>query len=142
MTYYRAFCAALFCALLSGTAFAQVNNGATPYNLIAANSNNSTLIAAGQHTVFSIMLGGIGSAPAYLKIYDKATAPTCGTDTPVKVLIIPAAPTAANGGGSNVPLPVGIQISNGLGICVTAGIANSDNTSVAAASFIINIDYR
>lgn len=123
-------------------AFAQMNDGVVPYHLVAANSNNSTLIAIGQHTVYSAELGGIGAAPAYLKFYDKATAPTCGTDTPIKVLIIPAASTAANGGGSNISVNPGIQVNLGLGICVTTGIADNDNTSVAAATFLINIDYK
>lgn len=133
--------AALF-ALLASQAAAQQNNGATPYHLVATNSTNSNLIQIGQHTVFSIELGGIGAAPAYVKLYDKATAPTCGTDIPVKTLIIPVASTAANGAGSNLPFPIGIQVQNGLGICVTGGIADNDATSVAASSFVVNVDYR
>lgn len=74
----------------------------TQFHLIAANTNNSTLIAAGSRTVTGAQVSGIGAAPAYLKFYNKATAPTCGTDTPVKVLMIPAASTAANGAVSNV----------------------------------------
>jgi len=123
-------------------ALAQQNAGATAYHLIAANSTNATLIATGQHTVFSVELGGIGAAPAYVKIYDKATQPVCGTDAPIKTLIIPVASTAANGAGSNVLLPIGIQVQNGLGICVTGGIADSDTTVVAASSFVVNVDYR
>lgn len=121
---------------------ASTGGAASLFKLIAANSNNSTLISTGTHTVYGAQLAGLGSAPAYLKIYDKATAPTCGTDTPVKVLMIPAAATAANGAGSNVSLPYGVTISLGLGICVVTGIADNDNTSVASATFIINIDYK
>ena len=136
---------ALFALCLASPAFSQgatVGQGATPYHLVAANSTNSTLISAGQHTVYSVELGGVGSVPAFLKIYDKATAPTCGTDTPVKVLIIPAAATAANGAGSNVPFPVGINILNGLGICITGVVTDADTTAVAATTFVINIDYK
>lgn len=115
--------------------------GASSFHLVAAASNNSTSIATGNHVVYSVELGGIGAAPAYLKFYDKASAPTCGTDTPIKTLIIPAAATAANGAASNTAMPLGLQVKLGLGICVTAGIADSDNTSVAATTFIVNIDY-
>lgn len=134
---------AVACLALFGIspALAQYNNGIFAYHLVAAASTNSTLIATGKHTVFSIELGGIGSSPAYVKIYDKATAPTCGTDTPIKTLIIPVSSTAANGAGSNMPFPLGIQVNNGLGICVTGGIADSDTTAVAASSFVANIDY-
>lgn len=117
-------------------------SGASPFHLVALNSNNCQKIIAGAHSVFSAQLSGIGSAPAYLKFYDKTTAPVAGTDTPIKVLMIPAASTAANGAGSNVLIPFGAQFSSGLGICVTAGIADNDNTSVAAATYVINFDYQ
>lgn len=141
--------AALFLLALGGIAFAQAlvkvaANGEylNQFHLVAANSNNSTLLAAGAHNVYSVQLGGVGAAPAYLKFYDKATAPTCGTDTPSKVLIIPAAATAANGGASNVNNPLGSGFVNGLGICVVTGIADNDNTAVAAATFLINFDWK
>jgi hypothetical protein len=116
--------------------------GDQQFHLVAANSNNSTLIAAGEHTVHGVQVSGIGSAPAYLKLYDKSTAPTCGTDTPKKVIAIPAAATAANGAVNNVTISLGTQFSAGLGICVVTGIADTDNTSPASATFNVNIDWK
>jgi hypothetical protein len=116
--------------------------GDQQFHLIAANSNNSTLIAAGEHTVHGVQVSTIANAPGYLKLYDKVTAPTCGTDTPKKVIAIPAAATAANGMANNVVISLGTQFQQGLGICVVTGIADSDNTSVAATSFNINIDWK
>jgi hypothetical protein len=90
--------------------------------------------------VYSIQTGNIGaSAPAFLKFYDKATAPTCNTDTVVKTIVIPAAST---GGGNNVSVPVGAGFTTGIGICVTGGIADNDNTAVAAATVVVNIGYK
>lgn len=137
----KALAALMLCAA-SIPASAQQNNGATPYHLVSANSTNATLIATGQHTIFSVELGGVGSSPAYVKFYDKATAPTCGTDTPVKTLIIPVASTAANGAGSNVLMAIGFQVQSGLGMCITGGMADNDSTAVAAGSFVANVDYR
>lgn len=116
--------------------------GDNQFHLIAANTNNATLISPGEHGVHGVQLSGIGSAPAYLKLYDKATAPTCGTDVPVKVLMIPAAGTAANGAGSNVTISLGTAFHAGIGICVVTGIADTDNTAVAASTFNINIDWK
>ena len=116
--------------------------GATPYNLIAASGTNSTLVSAGVHTVYGVQLANIGTAPAYLKLYDKATAPTCGTDIPKAVFVIPAAATAALGGGSNVAAPVGKAFALGLGFCVVLGIDNTPATGVAASNVVINIDYK
>jgi len=124
------------------TVTSTIAGGATPYHLVAANTNNSTSLKATAGTVYAVQLGGIGAAPAYLKLYDKASAPTCASDAVVVQFIIPAASTAANGGGSNVSIPVGKNFTNGIAFCVVTGIADNDNTAVAAATFIINIDYK
>ena len=124
------------------TPVAGTTNAATPGNEIAPNNTTGVNLKASAGTVYSVQLGGIGSAPAYLKLYDKATAPTCGTDTPIKRLIIPANPTAADGSGSNVMFPVGVKFSNGIGYCVTTGITDADTTAPAASTFLINIDWN
>jgi len=128
-------------ALVAMPAFAQ-NPPAVSYGAIAANNTTGLVVKAGSGIVYGIQLGSIGSAPAYLKLYNKATAPSCGTDTPVKRLIIPAASTAANGGGSNVSLPGGVFFSAGISYCVTTGIADNDTSAPAASTFLINIDWR
>jgi hypothetical protein len=121
---------------------AAATGGATPHNVIAANTNNSTNLKASAGTVYGIQLSGLGAAPAYLKLYDKATAPTCGTDTPVAVYMIPANSTAANGGGNNANFAVGKAFTLGIGYCVVTGIPATDNTAVAAATYAINIDWK
>lgn len=121
---------------------AGVFGGATPKHIVAANSDNSTSLKGSAGTVYGVQLSGIGSAPAYLKFYNKATAPTCGSDAVVAQYMIPANSTAANGGGNNVAFPVGKNFSTGIGYCVVAGLPDSDDTSVAAATFVINIDWQ
>jgi hypothetical protein len=124
------------------TPSASTTGGASSFHLIAANSTNATVVKASAGTLYSLQLGGIGAAPAYVKFYDKATTPTCNSDTVVATYIIPAAATAANGAGSNIVLPVGRAFTAGIGFCVTGGIADNDNTAVAAATFIINGNYK
>lgn len=122
---------------------ASATNGASTTGNIAANNTTGVNLKGSAGTVYGVQLGGIGSAPAYLKIYDKATAPTCGTDTPIKRLIIPAASTAANGGGSNVSFgPSGILTTLGIGYCVTTGITDADTTAPAANTFLVNVDWK
>lgn len=122
---------------------ASATGGAAQYHLVAANSNNATNVKNSAGTVYSAQLAGLGSAPAYLKFYDKATSPTCNSDPVKKTLIIPAASTAANGAGSNISFgPTGINFASGISICVVTGIADNDNTSVAASTFTINFDYQ
>lgn len=113
------------------------------WHLVALASTNATSVKASAATLFSCQLSGIGSTPAYLKIYNKASAPTVGTDTPVKTLIIPAAATAANGAGSNIQFgPGGMALGTGFAAAVTGGITDADTTAVAAATFAINCDYE
>lgn len=116
--------------------------GTTPYHLIAAASDNSTggSALAGAHTIYSIQTGNIsGTTPAYLKFYDKATAPTCASDTVVKTILIPA---NSLGGGNNISMSVGQAFTSGIGFCVVAGIADNNDTSVSAATVIINFGYK
>lgn len=129
-------------ALLLAPSIARAQAVLTPYHLVNANTDNSTLVATGARALFSVQSSGIGSAPAYLKFYDKATAPTCGTDVPKKVIQIPAAVTAANGAGAAAAIPLGAKFKLGLGFCLVTGIADTDDTAPSAANFNINFDYQ
>jgi hypothetical protein len=116
--------------------------GATPGNEIVPNNSTGVSLKASAGVVWSIQLGGIGSIPIYLKLYDKAVAPTCGTDVPIKRLIIPAASTPANGAGSNIAFPAGVKFSSGIGYCVVTGLADNSTGAPSAASYLVNIDWN
>lgn len=116
------------------------SGGWTPKWFVAANSDNATNLKASAGTVHAVQVFGIGSAPAYLKFYNKATAPTCGSDTIVKQIMIPAASTAANGAGA-IAVTLDTAFSTGISYCVVTGITAADDTSPAASTFVINIDW-
>jgi len=123
---------------ISGTTGGQSNSSE-----IVPNNTTGVSVKASAGTLYGLQLVGVGSAPAYVKIYDTASAPTCGSGTPIKRLIIPAAPTAANGAGSNITFGAsGILLANGLGYCVTTGIADNDTTAPAASTYLVNMDYK
>lgn len=116
---------------------------ATPLGVIAPSNTTGVLIKGAGGIIYGVQLYTINATPAYLKLYDKATAPTCGTDTPVKRLMIPAATTAANGGGSNLIFtPGGIRFNLGIGYCITTGIADGDTSAPTAANYLANIDWK
>ena len=62
----------------------------------------------------------------YIKLYDTSTAPTCNTQAVVQTYPVP---TGSNGGGFVLPLPVGISFTNGIGLCMTGGSADNDNSN-------------
>lgn len=118
--------------------------GARPYSVVVPANTTGVLISTGPHVVLSAQLGGIVSAPLWLKFYDKATAPTCGTDDAliVKRLILPASPTAANGGGSNVTLPAAFQVKLGLGYCIGTALPDGSTGAPTANTAVLNIDWN
>jgi hypothetical protein len=114
----------------------------TPGNAIAPATPTGVNLKASQGQVSGIQLGTIASGPAYLKLYNSASAPTCGSGTPVARFIIPAAATAANGGGSNITFSQPINFSAGIGYCVTGGITDADTTTLTANTVLVNIDWN
>ena len=115
--------------------------GASTSGAIVPNNTTAVVLKASAGTLYGVQLAGLGSAPAYLKLYN-ATSATCGSGTPVKRLMIPAASAAANGAGSNISFgPQGIAFGTGITYCVTTGIADTDTTAPAASTFLVNVDW-
>lgn len=99
-------------------------NGETPLHVLSAASTNSTLIGASRpHLLFDVVAINTNAATAFLKFYDTAAAPTCNTATVVHTIpLVQNIPVAYNSAR-------GFAFSNGIGICITAGIADTDNTN-------------
>jgi hypothetical protein len=129
--------------VLPGSAFAQTfpTSGATPYSAIIPANTTGVLVRTGKRIVASVQLSQVGSTAMWIKFYDTSVAPTCGSGTPIKRMLLPAAPTAANGSGSNITLPVAINFKLGIGYCVTGLLADADTTNPAAGVATINLDW-
>jgi hypothetical protein len=118
---------ALQCAVLAQSA---------PLKWLSAATTNSTLVKSGNTVLNALVPINTTVALYYLKLYNKATAPTCGTDTPLWTVPIPF---GASNSGSGVALPTGgLQFPLGLGFCLTGGIADNDTTN-AATGVAINM---
>lgn len=87
--------------------------------------NTGLVVKAAAGQLYSLYVGNNGAAANYLKIYDKATAPTA-SDTPVMTLYLPIA--SAN----NFVLPDGVTFLNGISIRATTLIADNNNTAPGA----------
>ena len=96
----------------------------TPKVYLSAATTNSNLVRAGRTKLNQLAVTNSAGAAYYLKLYDKATAPTCGTDTPVATLGIAA-------GGAVIGSVPSLGFQNGLGFCITGAIANNDTTAAA-----------
>lgn len=109
-----------------------------PQKFLSAATNNSTLVRAGKISLGTISATNTTATAAFLKLYDKATAPVCGTDIPKWTIPLPV---AANGGGHADPnLVTGVWFTLGLGFCIVGGIADNDNTA-SVVGIAVNIGF-
>ena len=102
----------------------------------SAASTNATSTKASAGTVWSINASNINAAARYLKLYNKASAPTVGTDVPVIVIPLPAGSNTSVAFGAN-----GARFSTGIAWALTAAAADSDTTVVSVNEHKIAISY-
>lgn len=111
--------------------------GRVPTNLnftSTAGTNARSIVTSGRW-LQEVTITNPTTTAAYLKVYDKATAPTVGTDVPRFGIPIPALSTIVTDWGAN-----GKAMSNGIGIALTGGIALLD-TSAAVAGIVVDGTY-
>lgn len=106
----------------------------THYHLISAASTNDTLVLTGARSIGLITATNINAAARYLKVYNKATAPT-SSDTPIMTILLKPGETTTIEGNSPIRVPLG------LGIRLTTGIAVADTGAVSAAEHSVSIAY-
>ncbi len=105
-----------------------------PANTTGVNIKN----AAGQLYGWELSNSNATNA-RFVKLYNKSSAPTCGTDTPVMTI---AVASGLGGGGVSGTHSSGIAFSLGLGICVTGAVGDSDTTAPTANDVVVNIFYK
>jgi hypothetical protein len=101
----------------------------------AANSTNPTSAKATAGRLFSVSGLNATATVTYLKFYNKASAPTVGTDTPVLTLALPAL------SAFNIDLG-GFVFSTGIAYGLTTDAADAGTTVVAAGAILgLNVVY-
>jgi len=99
-------------------------------------TTNATSVKASSGTLCNVAVSNINAAARYLKLYNKASAPTVGTDVPVLTVPIPAGSVVNVLSSDN-----GIQFGTGIAFAITAAAADSDTTAVAANEIKVAISY-
>ena len=121
-----------------------ITNAGTPsaptnFFLNSLSGTNGSLIIAGTAGIQSFYATNIGATVAYVKLYNKATAPTVGTDVPEMII---AVPPLASGVPGVATFPIGfngLRFNLGLGLAITGGSADTDTTAVAAGQVKIKL---
>jgi hypothetical protein len=112
---------------------------ATPYFVNSLASTNGALILTGTSGLQALYATNIGATAAFVKLYNKATAPTVGTDVPEMVIPVPAAVAGVPGVVQITPGFNGYRFALGLGIAITGAVADSDTTAVAAGQVKVKL---
>lgn len=112
------------------------SGGVTTSSTVSAASTNATSVKGSAGHVYDITCTNANSSARYLKLYNKATSPTVGTDTPAWRIMIPG------GGGVTAHYPKGLVFGTGIAFALTTGAADADTGSVAASDILVNIGYK
>jgi len=122
----------------NNTAFTVNNTPTTPTasTISSAATTNATSIKASAGVLHSVSASNVGAAAAFLKLYNKASAPTVGTDVPVLTI-----PIAASGVVNLTFGATGMALGTGVALAITNLVADADTTAIAAAQVKVMTSY-
>ena len=120
---------------VSTTVTASTPATGTMYSIVTAASTNAAFIKASAGTLFEISISNPTASTVYVKIYNKTTAPTVGTDVPILSIPIAAGAYQTVEYGA-----VGKRFTTGIAIAVTGAMVATD-TTVAAVGAQVSLTY-
>lgn len=115
---------------------ATTTGGSTPSHALSAATTNATSLKASAGLVYGITISNTNAAARYFKLYDKASSPNVGTDTPKSTIQIPANATVAR------VYPVGLTFTLGIAYAATTGVADSDTGATGVNDLSMDVDYK
>lgn len=105
------------------------------YHVVAAAGTNAASIKVTGGNVMLARIFNNAAYPIYVKLFNKATAPVPGTDTPVETIGVQA------GMSYTQQISSGDNYATGIGIAITKGIADNDATAVALNDCVVDLEY-
>lgn len=110
-----------------------IGSGATPTSLgvTSTASTNAGVAKASGGQLGAVTISNPSAATIYFKLYNKATAPTVGTDTPTAIIPVAATSTVTHSWPPN-----GLRFNAGIAYAITAGMAATDTAAIAAGVLV------
>jgi len=93
------------------------------------------VVKAGPGQIYGYYLYNAAVDPRFVKIYDKATAPT-HADTPVLTICLPA------GAAANIFSDVGLTFHAGISLRASTGVLDNDTGAPTAYDATVNLYYK
>ena len=104
--------------------------------LNSAASTNATVIKASPGDLYEISLTNYSAAPKFVKLYNKASAPTVGTDVPTLTIALPANTEKVYEFGAQ-----GKRFPSGIALAITSLQPVADATAVAAGDVVASLSW-
>jgi len=108
----------------------------THHHAISAASTNATSVKGSAGTVNDLTVCNNATSKRYFKLYNKATAPTVGTDVPILTMMIPPGETQHFNCGA-----YGLRCPLGIAYACTTGITVADSAAVSLNDLAIHIGF-
>ena len=108
----------------------------TAHVLNSAATTNATSVKASAGTLFGSAISNLAASPRFFKLYNKASAPTVGTDIPVVVIPLPASSFV-----NFDPGEMGLRFSAGIAYAITGLVGDADTTAIAASDVKVFLNY-
>lgn len=111
----------------------------TTYFVNSLATTNGALVVTGASSISALYATNTGATAAFVKLYNKATAPVVGTDVPQMIVPIAAAAAGFPGVAELTPGFNPYRFPLGLGIAITGAVADTDTTAVAAGQVKVQL---
>jgi len=123
--------------IFNGTTWDRLKKANVWHRLLSsAATTNANSVKASSGDIFKIIGNNTVASKRYLKLYNKASAPTVGTDTPVLTFVLPASLAF------DISISNGSYFSTGIAYAITGAAADADTTAIGAGDIeCLNIGY-
>lgn len=112
------------------------SGGDTIGKVLSAGSTNATSLKASAGQVYEYDLYNNAAYAVFIHFYNKASAPTVGTDVPVFTIGLAAT------SGRHTQIGNGLPFATGIAYAITKGAADTDSVAVLAADVTGFIGYK
>ena len=102
------------------------------YSAVTAATTNGAAVRTSAGTLWSVSVANTTAATAFIKLYNKASAPTVGTDVPVITIPVAAGEYKTVDYGR-----LGMRFGTGIAVAVTGAMGATDTTAVAAGAQVM-----
>jgi len=115
---------------------ADVSGGCDPYRNISLGATGQSVKGSAGTLYDGLVQNLHASSDRFVKLYDKASAPSVGTDTPKSTYRVKA------GESLRLPCGPGKAFALGIGIAATTALADADTGAPGANEVVVNLAYK